>query len=129
MLLDTDFANLAGLIEADGSIGINKNNPNTHIVRLRFSNTDLILINWVVDVFGGKIAIANSNSTLGKKMCLRVEWTGQKALPLLEGMKPYLHGRKLKVAGHAIEHLTSTDLDRREVLSEAVRILNLNKEE
>lgn len=124
-MLDTDFANLAGLIEADGSIGISKNNSNTHIVRLRFFNTDLKLINWVVDVFGGRIALANSNTSYGRKPCLRVEWTGQKALPIIEGMKPYLHGRKFKVAEHAIEHLTSADFDRKEVLSEAIHILNL----
>jgi len=124
-LHEIDFATLAGLIEADGSIGICRNNPNTHIVRVRFFNTDLDLINWVLETFGGRIALANSNTSYGRRKCLRVEWIGQTSLPILTGIRPYLHGRKNKVAEYAIEQLSCVDIERREVISDAMHILNL----
>ncbi len=64
-MLKVDFATLAGLIEADGSIGIHRNNPNTRIAVVRFFNTDGDLINWVLKVFGGGVSIANSNTSYG----------------------------------------------------------------
>jgi len=91
---------------------------------LRFFNTDEELINWVIETFGGKVAIANSNSSYGHKRCLRVEWIGQKALPILEGIKIYLHGKKARVAEYAIEQLSCVDTERRGAISEAMHILN-----
>ena len=119
-----DFANLGGLIEADGRIGIHKNGPNTRIAVVRFYNTDSALLNWVLETFGGSVKVANSNSSLGHKICLRIVWSGQKALPILEGIKPYLHGRKANIAAYAIEHISNTDQVECAALSEAVLILN-----
>lgn len=123
---DTDFATLAGLIEADGSVGICVNNPTTHIVRVRFFNTDTELIDWVNQVFGGRVGIGTSNTSYGQdKICLKVEWNGKKAQPILERISPYFHGNKGKVVQYALQHLSCDNLNEKEVIAEAMHILNL----
>lgn len=116
MPTEIQWAYLAGLLDGEGDIIIAKNGAKTTIVRVRVSNTDLKMIEWIQENFGGHIAEANSNTSYGHKICLRVGWNGKKAEPILLGTLPYLLTKKARLAGLALKHIKEDNLDEREAL-------------
>ena len=85
-----DWAYLAGVVDGEGSITL-KFNGTSYTLNLRVHNTDLILITWIRDVFGGSIVSWQpKESGLRRKVCYANSWNGKFALPILRGVQPYL---------------------------------------
>lgn len=131
-MTELDWAYLAGLIDGDGSIGL------SHTVQVRFFNTDLEIIGWLLEKFpDAKLHKANSNSSYGHQLCLTVRWNGVKAKPILEGIYPYLRGKKKELAELALEliriletnyrYMTPEIKESKRVLVETAAILNSKK--
>lgn len=62
-----DWAYLAGFVDADGSIVVNRwldNRYQRHryITRICISNCDRQIMNWLVSEFGGSVSMANRNA-------------------------------------------------------------------
>ena len=127
-MTETDWAYLAGLIDGEGDIGI------SHTVRVRIANTDMGIIGWLREKFPEvKTNKANSNTSYGKKLCLKVEWNGRNAIEVLTRTSPYLQGKKKKLAELALEFLDYVDdsrylnpgkIEARLALKEVAAILN-----
>ena len=139
MLSRTEWAYLAGLIDGEGSITIMRQKGKPAAVRVRFNNTDEAVIEWVISRFGGLKCEANSNSSYGKKICHRLDWNSVNAIPILEGVLPFLVIKK-QLALIALEYLALTGRQRtithpcptdawnkREALCEVASILNGKK--
>lgn len=97
-MTESDWAYLAGLIDGEGDISF------SHTVRVRISNTDGGIIGWLTGHFPeSKISKANSNSSYGKKLCLKIAWNGVKAKPILQNVLPHLQGKKHRLAKLGLE--------------------------
>lgn len=84
----TKLAYLAGLIDADGCIRINKENR----IQIDVTNTQLGMIEWVKENFGGRIAFEEKSKKFdGWSDCYRIEIRKTKdVVKILEAIKPYL---------------------------------------
>ena len=96
---------LAGIIDGEGTIGIGRqmlpNNNYTYRQHLIIGNTDIRLIEWLVENFGGKFPKAvNSNEKW--KDSYMWQLTGTKSYKLLKKVRPYLL-LKQEQADNAIE--------------------------
>jgi hypothetical protein len=87
---ETDIAYLAGIIDSDGCIGIQKyNNCDTYRVILTVVQRDLPLIEYLYSTFSGSINVV-SGSAGNKKFYLRWVVTDKKAMVVLGKCLPYL---------------------------------------
>lgn len=75
---ETSFARLAAYIDGEGCINISgsprrgKSAVRTHEMKLTVTNTSLLLFDWIVSAFGGKVVLANSNyNKPNTKVCWR----------------------------------------------------------
>ena len=89
---DTDWAYLAGLIDGEGSIRIEKGSSKYHrsptTPTMALTNTSPKMIEWALDRFGGHLYKKKNRS------CWDIYWLGSVVTPLLEGMLPYLTAKK-----------------------------------
>lgn len=92
MATECELAYLAGFIDADGSISIMKNGPESHnhTIRVRVFNTNRQNIDWIVERFGGSVVLGSSASSYGFKTCWAIHWNGNTAAELLKRISPYL---------------------------------------
>ena len=128
MVSETEWAYLAGLIDGEGCIRIERNKgkqlQGTPTVALTNSNPLMLL--WVLLRFGGHLYKKKSKS------CWDIYWLGKATIPLLEGMLPYLTAKKgqaelvldyRKLVGKPGKRLTSDMIEKREAIAEAMSIL------
>lgn len=134
-----DLAYAAGIIDGEGSISISVAQPNYgrnspyYYVLVKVGNTDLVLVNWLRKSFGGSIQTHEYNNSKWKTL---YTWSlsTQQAARFLEDILPYL---KLKWEQAEIalnlcsvtsscnrEGLSDLDINYRQVLKEAMHILN-----
>ncbi len=90
-----DWAYLAGFVDADGSIVVNRwldNRYQRHryITRICISNCDRQIMNWLVSEFGGSVSMANRNAPKNHRTLWRWSLSGLKARPILRNILPYL---------------------------------------
>lgn len=91
-------AYLAGIVDGEGSIyiGAFSTNPKTgtphYQTNIEVNNTDVGLINWLVDVFGGKTLSYTPNQTPKNSRRPVYRWiaSGNRVTHLCEIMLPYL---------------------------------------
>ena len=86
---------LAGLLDADGCIGVNagtdpRNGRRRYTTRVFVSNADKGLMNWLVAEFGGNINISNQNAPSNHRTMYRWVLHGTRAGPILFQVLPYL---------------------------------------
>ena len=90
----TDIAYLAGIIDADGCIGIQKySNCNVYRVILTVVQRDMPIIEYLYSIFGGSANIVKG-SVANKRFYFRWVVTDKKAMEVLEQCKPYLKLKK-----------------------------------
>jgi intein/homing endonuclease len=84
----TKLAYLAGLIDGEGCLRINKENR----IGLTITNTQLGMIEWVKENFGGRIYFEEKSRIDSKWMdCYKIEIRKTKdVVKILEAIKPYL---------------------------------------
>lgn len=97
-----NFQYLAGLVDADGHIGLHPSNTGKYrkyYPRLNVTNTSKELMDALVDSFGGAITEKKpgKNSTFPhKKKCWDWRTTGDNARWLIEEVLPFLIVKKTK---------------------------------
>jgi hypothetical protein len=88
-----DIIYLAGIVDGEGSIGIDVGKPRgrmrspNHFLRLQISNTYAPLIRWIEARFGGR---ATPQRGLRLRTCWQWVEHGQAAVDLLRRIQPYL---------------------------------------
>jgi len=103
MIVETDLAYLAGIMDGEGSIFIAKQksklrtNP-SYILRLSITSTDKPLCEWIMGKFGGHIIYDKKQSSRGTgyKACYHWRIVGNKAKAILIGIQKYLIIKKEK---------------------------------
>ena len=101
MVSSEEWAYLAGLIDGEGTIALYSNSHggsnNCYVTVVRVSNTNLDLINWIVEKFGARIVEYNRerSSSFGHKRLYRAEWASRYEVgTILQGVLPYLTAKK-----------------------------------
>ena len=127
------FSYLAGIIDGEGSVDARfKHKMRTVDFTLSVANTDVRLIEWIVENFGGR-AIPIRQANPKHKIVWRVIWNVQDATQVLEDVMPYLIVKReraeLYLSLRALmgrgEHLT--DEIRQQRLDLGARMAELNK--
>ena len=98
---DTDWAYLAGLLDADGSISIHQT-VRQILSQMSIASQDYDTLQWISSMFGGRVREQRSKGVL----CVYV-WApgrGQTAF-ILKGMMPYLKIKR-KQAELLLEYVT-----------------------
>ena len=92
MILQTDLAYLAGLIDGEGTIScsVNKNAKNVLALQKQLSifNTNLLLVSWITSHFGGKVHSRVRSEKWKEEH--QVKWSATEAVVILELVLPYL---------------------------------------
>lgn len=92
MILQTDLAYLAGLVDGEGTVScsttINKKGLQVLHKQLSIFNTNLVLISWITSRFGG-VVHSRQRSTKWKEEH-QVKWSATEASVILELVLPYL---------------------------------------
>lgn len=92
---ETDIAYLAGIIDSDGCIGIQKySNCNAYRVILTIVQRDMTLIEYLYSTFEGSVNVVSVNRHGKKDFYLRWVVTDKKAMIALEQCLPYLKLKK-----------------------------------
>lgn len=135
MASDLEWSYLAGLIDGEGSIRIEKSGgkyrytPMTPTVCVTNSNPTLIM--WVYSKFGGHLYLKKS------KTCWDIYWLGKKAIETLQGVYPYLTAKKeqtelvfdyRKLIGKPGKRLSEDNKSKRWAIVEAMSILKKNSQ-
>lgn len=128
---------LAGLFDADGCVRVNAQFTSRqanwcHTVRVIITNTDIVVMKWLVEHVGGKVRTRASKEQ--PKWKPRHDWTlrGRNAERFLEAVLPYLviKGNRAQVAlelGSTKQQgrpLTDELVRKREALSDKMHDLN-----
>jgi hypothetical protein len=88
---NTDKAYLAGIIDSDGCISIQKySNCGSYRVILTVVQRDMGLIEYLYSIFGCSVNVVSVNRKYGKQFYLRWVATDKKAHQLLKLIFPYL---------------------------------------
>lgn len=88
---ETDIAYLAGIIDSDGCIGIQKySNCNAYRVILTVVQRDMVLIEYLYSTFGGSVNVVTTNRAGRRDFYLRWVVTDKKAMLVLGQCLPYL---------------------------------------
>jgi len=140
---EVTLAYLAGVLDSDGCITINKyfnpKHPNRsprYVLNLIVVNTSLRLMNWLADNFGGTFKERKQMSP-AHKLTYHWQYTNAKAAHLLELVKPHLI-EKFDRAANGIEFIlggegfvragnkgtSELELERREVHYQIGKMLN-----
>ena len=92
MILQTDLAYLAGLIDGEGTIScsVNKTAKNVLALQKQLSifNTNLLLVSWITSRFGGKVHSRVRSEKWKEEH--QVKWSATEAVVILELVLPYL---------------------------------------
>jgi hypothetical protein len=92
---EVDTAYLAGIIDSDGCIGIQKySNCNAYRVILTVVQRDMPLIEYLYSTFGGSVNMVSTNRADRKDYYLRWVVTDKKAMVVLSDCLPYLRLKK-----------------------------------
>ncbi len=101
MVSSEDWAYLAGLIDGEGTVALYSNphggSSNCYVTVVRISNTNLDLIDWIVERFGARVVEYNRerSSSFGHKRLYRAEWASASDVgTILQGVMPYLVAKK-----------------------------------
>ena len=90
-----DWAYLAGFVDADGSISVNRwcergaTRPR-YLMRLTISNCDKPIMDWLVVELGGGVCLANREGPKVHRTSWRWAVSGKYAGKILEQLLPYL---------------------------------------
>ena len=88
---ETRLAYLAGIVDGEGTINARMNKSGSMDLSFSVANTDMTLILWIVEHFGGQAMPVNqSNPNPKHKPVWRVWWRRKDAVVLLERLMPYL---------------------------------------
>lgn len=94
MHTDTDKAYMAGLIDADGHIAMpllnTKNGGKRHTLDVRFTNTDIRVVEQIAAEWGGGVNHRSRQEEKGWKPTADARWMTAKAAALLRDILPYL---------------------------------------
>lgn len=93
-LESTELAYAAGIIDGEGCIRVNKQGTRRHVVRVHVTNTDLRLVNWLRERFGGYIWTEDGHYMPNAKIRHVWEVSALKAAAFLEIVYPYLMLKK-----------------------------------
>lgn len=87
------MAYTAGIIDGEGSIGIQRNrkNSNSYSLRIRVTNTDPWVCYWLKNTFGGSVSIETTDRN---RPCYKWTIACRKAGIFLAMILPYLHIKK-----------------------------------
>jgi len=92
---ETEIAYLAGIIDSDGCIGIQKySNCNAYRVILTIVQRDMALIEYLFSTFSGSVNVVGVNRHGKKDFYLRWVVTDKKAMVVLKQCLPYLKLKK-----------------------------------
>ena len=116
-IAESDWAYLAGFIDADGNIGTNPwkrkiDGEPRYGIRLSITNSDRNIINWLVTNFGGSVFLTNKNSPRHHRSTWRWTVTGKSAEPIMRHTIPYLKV-KGKHAELGLQFITTLGLSNR----------------
>lgn len=127
---DTEWAYLAGIIDGEGCIRLaNCGYAKRRVIDLRIYNTDVRLIEWLRDNLGGYAYAHNKKA----HVCWQVHWSSKRAKVIIEHVLPYLIVKKeqaeialsfQRLIGKNGQRVSSDNLSKRDVLLEAMSILN-----
>lgn len=111
---DTDWAYLAGFLDADGSIAIDKTRRSKGgswcwAVKIHITNSHRDTLEWLVTVLDGSIYLVNKQAPKHHRTMWRWVVFGRAAGPLLFNMLPYLRVKKKRaeIALRFIETITN----------------------
>lgn len=90
--MSTNLSYLAGIVDGEGCISLEKRENNNYRIVISVANTDGRLIDWIFENFGGRIKIHNRGEIHKKSW----KWiiTGQKAISLIKDIIPFLIVKK-----------------------------------
>ena len=95
---DVDWAYVAGFIDADGSVGIERRKRASgevgYSVKLYITNADRSTMDWLVSNLEGGVYLTNRHSPKHHQTMWRWVVRGKKAGPLLRELLPYLRLKK-----------------------------------
>lgn len=115
---------LAGLIDGEGTIQVNRTSTGSYEMRVKIGNTDLRLMKWLISHFGGVYYTETNRNPLKHKTLYQWRISGKKnAENLLLGILPYLV-LKPEQAKIGIEYLRASDTLTREQCWKALQSLN-----
>jgi hypothetical protein len=88
------LAYMAGIVDGEGTITVRCSSSYIFQAELLVSSTSQVLIGWIDEHFEGGLSRTVSTNVVGRprnwKPCMRWQLNGQKALPLVKDMFPYL---------------------------------------
>jgi hypothetical protein len=90
--METIKAWAAGIIDGEGHVKVERYKQSRGIVRV--DNTDMRILKKLEDYFGGKIYPNRRKNRPNSKMCWFWIIYGRQVVPFLEGISPYLIGKK-----------------------------------
>ena len=105
---------LAGMIDADGSIGTTKTGKNGNIVgRVMVTNTNHDFLRTLQKEFGGYLSLRDKGSRPNWKPFGCITWSNRKAQVILENISPFLLIKKAQ-AELVIELIKMKDMPKSE---------------
>ena len=94
MYSETDKAYLAGLIDGEGSIGIdNHGGIRSPSIRITLTNTDANMLAELKAIWGGWLS-ARRKRKLGWKSVADLIWAGKPASKVLRAIEPYVKAKR-----------------------------------
>lgn len=102
LLLETERAYAAGLIDGEGSIRLTQRGRNggttflggQYTLMVELVNTDKKMIDWMVAQFGGSVSYAKPDAAKNKREAWHWRSAANKALYVLDAIYPYLITKK-----------------------------------
>ena len=92
----TKLAYMAGLLDGEGCLRIDERKNRGRRITVSVSNTDMKMINWMKENFGGNI-YEDNNAKYGWKACYQLQIRKTKDIyKLLKAVSPYLITKKEK---------------------------------
>ena len=109
MLIEAvDLAYLAGLLDADGSISLNKkeriNKKKSNVITywpcVQLSQKELSAIDWIAESEGRSIYSGHPNSPLAQPETImhKIMWQGESAIGLIERILPFLRIKAMQAS-------------------------------
>jgi hypothetical protein len=102
-ILEATWAYVAGLLDGEGSIVVDvawsKTGSPYHMLRVSICSTSRVLIDWLVDTFGGSVSNdTRSSIKRGRRPCWAWRLSANRAKHFLEHVRPYVIEKKKQVA-------------------------------
>ena len=135
-LSETDLAYLAGIIDGEGCICVTKQNKkwkdshyHAYILKLIISNTDIRLINWLLEKGGSEIVVVSgTGNKFTKHKVYQIYWQNEAAKDILKKVIKYMVIKKDRAEFVVKEYPGRfvSDKQKREFCYNRVRELNRN---